>query len=97
MSFVEDNMDLFLADFGVIALGGTCTVNGVSTEGIFDKNYFEQSFGIDGNKPVLRVPTVNIPVGTMRGTAVAVNSINYTIADKQPDGTGMTVLILEKA
>jgi len=92
MSFAED-YSAYFKDFGVIAMGGTCTVNAVSTEGIFDKEYGE-IFNMDGNKPVLLIKTSDIG-SAVRGSAVVVNAASYTIAGIEPDGQGMTRLILE--
>lgn len=101
MTFSED-LSVFFADFGVIAQGGTCTVNGSSVEGIFDQEYLQQSFMVDGSKPALLVRSADIS-GVARNAPVVIKlaawsaAVNYTVADKQPDGTGMTLLILDKA
>lgn len=93
MAFTED-LTLFFADFGVIANGGTCTVGGASVEGIFDNEYSLLAFDIDGSKPALTCRAADV-AGAARGNAVVVNGVSYTIQDIQPDGTGVTVLILE--
>ena len=93
MNYTED-LPAFLDDFGVIAQGGTCTLNGVSAEGIFDNGY-NASFGMDGTQPSLLVKSSDAS-GAVRGTAVVVNSVSYTVQGIEPDGTGMTKLILEK-
>jgi len=91
MTFVEDRA-AFFTDFAVAV-----TVGGVSGVGIFDKQY--ASFDLaNGNRPALTVMSSAFP-SVIEGSAVTVTgeTATYTVAGSpQPDGTGMTVLMLEK-
>jgi len=89
MPFVE-NFDVYLSDFGVAA-----TLNSVAISGIFDNDYAD-AFGMAGAQPSLTVKTSDA-AETVRGVAVVVGGINYTVAEQpEPDGTGITKLKLEK-
>lgn len=96
--FAED-YTAYLADFGVIAQGGTCTVNGVSVEGIFD-NDFGDIYSVDGTHPSLLIQTANMG-SAVRGSAVVITgatsgNFSGTINGIEPDGQGMTRLRLQK-
>lgn len=77
------------ADFGLAA-----TVGGVSVFGIFDAEYANAFDVVAGSTPVLLVRSADVPAVT-RGDAVVLNATSYTVADIQPDGQGLTRLILE--
>lgn len=73
----------------------TATVNSVAVSGKFDRP-FSQEFGyIEGNKPTFTCVAADVST-VVHGTALTVNSTEYAVVGVQPDGTGMTVLILEK-
>lgn len=81
---------------GITALNNcVATVSGNSVLGIFDEAYTDP-MGIAGSSPALTVKSADIPALAF-GAAVVVNSINYTVASIQPDGTGITRLILQEA
>jgi hypothetical protein len=97
MDFAAD-LRLMLSDFGVIAQGGTCTVGGVSTEGIFDAAYSDV-LDMSGSRPALVCVSADVSTAK-QGTAVVVNSVSYTVGSKQDSpedlGPGMTRLLLQK-
>lgn len=82
--------DAFFDDFGVDA-----TLNGVTVRGIFDDAYGE-SFGglVAGSGPMFRLPT-SVPVTD--GQTLIHGSKQYTVVGIEPDGTGLTVLRLQKS
>lgn len=91
--FVE-NFSAFLTDFGVNAI-----VAGQAVRGIFDNGFALGDVGmagLAGTQPVLTVPTASVPASPVGSTAV-VNAINYVVAAHEPDGTGMSRLLLERA
>jgi hypothetical protein len=90
MAIVE-NFPSFLADFGVAA-----TVDGVAVTGIFDNSYVD-SFGVvSASEPTLLCSSSSVSTaGT--GDAVSVVGTSYKVAGIQPDGTGMTRLVLQEA
>ena len=89
--FVED-LSHFFPDFGVpVTLGGTAVV------GIFDNGYDAMGMGRVGmasTQPMLTLPTASVPSGVV-GQAATVNATAYTVVAAEPDGTGITRLMLE--
>ena len=85
-------------DFAEVA---TYTPSGgtpVTVNGIFDLEYVDIDLGgipIAGLKAVFTCATDDIPGGS-EGDAISVRGVDYTIMVCQPDGTGVTKLILEE-
>lgn len=52
--------------------------------------------GIQASQPTLVLSTQDVPAG-IRGTAVVVNGVSYIVAVHQPDGFGLSTLLLERA
>ncbi|MEN9885766.1 MAG: hypothetical protein RL758_344 [Pseudomonadota bacterium] len=90
--FVED-LSVFFADFGVPA-----TLNGAAVTGIFDAAYAVGNVGIGmaGTQPVFTLATSGI-VGEAVGQTLVVNAASYVVSAHEPDGTGMSRLLLEVA
>lgn len=91
--FVEDHA-LFLSDFGQSA-----TVGGSAVSAIFDNGYALGSVGPIGmasSQPMLTLATADVPANPV-GTAVVVAAGNYTVGAHEPDGTGISRLMLEAA
>lgn len=91
--FVEDH-SLFFADFGQTAI-----VGGETVSVIFDNGYTLGSVGPIGmasSQPMLTLASANVPASPV-GTAVVVGSTNYTVGAHEPDGTGISRLMLEAA
>jgi hypothetical protein len=97
---IERAIFVDIDDFAVAATyvksgGGTSTVNG-----IFDNEYF----GADAQAGVLFVSaqprflirSSDLPTGATFGDTITISAIAYTVRVIQPDGTGMTTLVLEK-
>tara|TARA_R110000823_G_scaffold314456_2_gene443676 strand:+ start:5707 stop:5997 length:291 start_codon:yes stop_codon:yes gene_type:complete len=82
-----------LSDFGVDVNLGTKTITG-----IFDSPHTSLSVG--GEVPFsiqesyVVVQTVDV-TGVGQGSTLSISGANYVVTDVQPDGTGMTQLILE--
>ena len=94
--FVEDLSQFFReAEFSVpVTLPGGSVV-----QGIFDNGYAQASVGATGMasaQPSLTLPSALVPANPV-GKMVAVGGLSYTIAHREPDGTGVDVLSLEKA
>ena len=91
--FVE-NTAAFFSDFGQ-----TATVGGVSVSGIFDNGYALGGVGAIGmasSQPTFTLATASVPASPV-GTAVVVGGGNYLVGAHEPDGTGMSRLLLEAA
>ena len=89
MTLVED-YTTFFAEFGVDA-----TVDGDPVRGIFDAAY-AGPLGVSGVTPMLLCAAVDVASATS-GTAVVIGSVSYTVTTPEPDGTGLTRLMLEAA
>jgi hypothetical protein len=92
MQLVE-NFAAFTADFGV-----SCTVAGQAVQAIFDNGFAmgDVGLGMAGTQPMLTLPTTLVPASPV-GVAAVVNATNYLVAAHEPDGTGMSRLLLERA
>lgn len=74
------------------------SVNGTPVDAIFDNGYSAGSVGIVGvasTQPTLSVATAFVPTNPV-GLNAVVNGTTYTIAAHEPDGTGSSLLILER-
>ena len=94
MAFTEDFSPFFDNDngFSVPAVVGTTNV-----DVIFDHEYREVSIGgvpVAGEYPVIVCQEALVTV--TYGTYVRVNSTTYKVVDWQPDGTGLTTIVLEE-
>ena len=72
----------------------TATIAGSPVLGIFDDEYGEV-LDIEGTVPVFLCRTSDV-AAVAHGTTVTINAVAYTARGKQPDGTGMTLVILEE-
>jgi len=86
-------------DFGTAATytptgGVAATVNG-----IFDNDFIEVDtgggVGVALQQPRFHCRTADVP-SAAEGDALVVSGVNYTIRIVQDDGTGMTMLVLER-
>jgi hypothetical protein len=87
-----DNLAHFFTDFGQ-----TATVGGAEVSVIFDAAFAQASVGPIGmasSQPMLTLATANVPANPV-GTAVVVGAANYTVGAHEPDGTGISRLMLE--
>lgn len=94
MAFTED-LSLFFADFGVDA-----TLSGQPVRGIFDRQYALQSLGdagISGAEPAFTLTSASVPAAIFGATLVIPGQGSFTVREAQPDGTGLTVLMLQSA
>lgn len=92
--FAED-LAVFMnaSEFGAT----TCTLNGAAVAAIFDAAYALSTvgpYGMAGTQPVLTLATASVPATPVGATAV-VNGATYTVAAHEPDGTGISRLMLE--
>lgn len=94
MPFTED-LTPFFADFGVpVTIAG-----GQPVQGIFDNAYQSGgagAWGIATTQPAVTLATAHVPANPV-DQPVLVAGVSYTVVAHQPDGTGLSVLILESA
>lgn len=73
------------------------TLNGVAISAIFDNGYSLGSVGPMGmasTQPSLTLPTASVPANPV-GLTVVVGGVSYLVACHEPDGTGISRLLLE--
>lgn len=92
--FWEDDVAGFFVDFGEPAIlkdGREITI-------LFDSPFFNvTAMGIDieASKPTAVAKSADV-LETVHGDTLKYKSVTYTIIGVQPDGTGITVLILSE-
>ena len=88
-----------IAPLGLMAAVGDlaepATVAGRPVRALFDAAYADV-LGVASIAPALTCASADV-AHAVRGSAVTVRGVAYTVANLQPDGTGVTVLILERA
>ena len=82
-------------DFGVAALwNGSTTVNGV-----FDNEFFDaltdSEVPIESAQLLFTTRTADVP-GIVHDDTLVIDTVTYAVKGVQPDGTGITALVLEK-
>lgn len=87
----------FLADFGV-----DCQINGQAVRGIFDRHYatampLAAAAGLSASSPALTLPTAGLPAEPVDAIVSGLDGASWRVVEHQPDGTGMSVLLLERA
>ena len=76
----------------------TATLNGVEVVGMFDNSYHAGDIGIGmaSTQPAFTTLTANV-VGEAVGQLLTIHGTGYYVAAHEPDGTGMSLLLLEVA
>lgn len=98
----RDNIDAFfrLGGHGVAA---TYTRAGVSSQitGILERDYYDVDPGgrvpVSSTQPRFSCSSAAIPAGAESGDTLAIGGTAYTVRVVEPDGTGITTLVLEAA
>ena len=74
------------------------TLNGVEVVGMFDNSYHAGDIGIGmaSTQPAFTTLTNNV-VGEAVGQLLVIHGTSYYVAAHEPDGTGMSLLLLEVA
>lgn len=76
----------------------TATLNGVEVAGMFDNSYHAGDIGIGmaSTQPAFTTLTAHV-VGEAVGQLLTIHGTSYYVAAHEPDGTGMSLLLLEVA
>ncbi len=91
--FAED-LSVFFDD-----MASPATLNGVAVQAYFDNAYTLGDvgmYGVASTQPVLTLPTAHVPAQPV-GMLVEVAGQRFSVAVHQPDGTGISRLVLEAA
>ena len=73
------------------------TIGAATVDAVFDNGYTMGTvgaYGMAGSQPALTLATADVPA-TPVGAAVTVGAVAYTVAAHEPDGTGISRLLLE--
>lgn len=95
MAFTEDLSPFFSDDEFAVDV----VLNSVPVKAIFDNAYARGdvgSLGMASTQPALTLASSDVP-SSPRGKTCVVGSVTYKVAEHEPDGTGVSVLLLEKA
>ncbi len=74
------------------------TYNAATIQGVFDDEFssaVEGEMGVESTVPQVTVKTSDVSSAT-HGETMTINSVNYNIIGIQPDGTGMTLILLSE-
>lgn len=93
MAFTE-NPAIFLPEFGKDVVLTPTAGQARQSRGIFDAEFSEGS-GMGSTAPQIRVPSVDVPANISGGTAL-IDGTTYTVDHPEVDGTGWTLLVLER-
>lgn len=95
MPFAES----FAPFFSVSDFATSATLNGVAVSGIFDAAYAlagAGTLGMADTRPSFTLPTASVPASPA-GKTLVIGAASYVVAEHQPDGTGVSLLLLEAA
>lgn len=73
-------------------------VNGIQVSAIFDDGYAQGGVGVVGmgsSEPCLTMATADVPASPV-GKSVVARGASYQVAAHEPDGTGVSKVLLEK-
>lgn len=98
MNFADD-LDIFFSDFAVTATYTPAAGADKMVKVIFDAVYESVSMydgvAVSSASPAAHCKSADV-VGVKANDALAIDGSTYRIAEIQPDGTGMTTLILSR-
>jgi hypothetical protein len=92
MPYTDDASEFFAED----DFAEVVTIAGASVRAIFDSTYARAGGIVASSDPALWVPSAYVST-VVRGAAVVVRGVAYTVRDIEADGTGVTVLQLERS
>lgn len=79
--------------FDTAGFADAVTYGGVGIKGIFDNGYFE-GLDVQSAKPTFTCATAD--ASGVQGTTLVRLGVAYKVVGNEPDGTGVTRLILER-
>ena len=74
--------------------GDTAVVEGSDMYGIFERQYVEVA-NVEGYYPTFLVDSADADMLTKKETSIVLQDVEYYAVSKRPDGTGMTLIVLE--
>ena len=80
--------------FNTAELATAATLDGVAVSGIFD-NAYTDAFGMASRQPMFTLAS-SAAAAASQASALVVGGTAYRVTSVQPDGTGVTTLMLER-
>lgn len=80
--------------FNAAELATAATLDGEPVTGIFDNAYIDP-FGVASTEPRYTLPSADAATAT-NASMLVIGATTYRVRSVQPDGTGITVLTLER-
>jgi hypothetical protein len=83
--------------FSLTEFASDATLGGATVQGIFDRSYVDagSGMGMSSTAPAFTLPTAQVPTSPV-GLAMVINDVTYAVSAHEPDGTGISLLILER-
>ena len=81
--------------FNTAELATAATLDGAAVSGIFDNAYAE-AFDMATRAPMFTLPSASAAAAT-QASVLVVGGVSYRVTSVQPDGTGVTTLMLERS
>ena len=81
--------------FNTAELATAATLDGAAVTGIFD-NAYTDALGLASREPMYTLPTASAAAAT-QSSVLVVGGVTYRVTSVQPDGTGVTTLLLERS
>lgn len=94
-----EDLALYFDTDATAGLASAVTLDGQAKAAIFDNEYqlgTVANTGMATTMPMLTLPTSSVPASPV-GKAAVVGGVTYTVVEHQPDGTGVSRLMLERA
>lgn len=88
---LTEDLSIFFADFGVDA-----TLAGAPVRGHF-RAQGREGVGASGTDPTFELPTSAVPAAPYGAALVVPGEGNFIVREHLPDGTGLSLLTLQKA
>ena len=90
---ISDIDDTFLDsdEFAVDVTYKAATIQGIFDDGFIDSA--DDDIAVESTAPQVQVNSTDV-VGALHGETMTINSVVYKITGIQPDGTGMTLIML---
>lgn len=97
----EDDRFALLRDFGVELTYEHAPAAAVTITGIVSAAFVElaEQFGtgVAARGTAVKVRSADLPAGAARGDAIALPSGTFKATELHPDGTGFTIILLERS
>jgi hypothetical protein len=83
--------------FSTAEFADDAILNGIRVQGIFDRKYVEAGagMGMSSTVPAFTLASADVPLDPI-GKLLVIGGVTYAIAAHEPDGTSISLLLLER-